>query len=205
MLSLSLAALAGALALAGTAQARGGDYVIVGGSEEAAAQVRAALDASAFDWDVVGPVTIEITRCGCAGAQPGRIVLDEATLTSSPFGPRYAWGIVQHEFAHQLDFLVLGASERRELRRQLGGSAWCHEVPGRPHDENTCERFATAVAWAFWPSRENVQRPDWRTPRPLRAGAFRKLAAHLVSRAAARAQAAGTSIGRWIVETPAQA
>jgi hypothetical protein len=184
-------ALSAALALAGTAQAQGGGYAVVGGSEAAAAQVRAALDASAFDWSVLpAQVTIEITRCGCAGAQPGTIVLDEETLTSSPFGPRYAWGIVQHELAHQLDFLLFARRERRILRRQLGGSAWCHEQAGVAHDANVCERFATAVAWAFWPSRENVQRPAWRAPRPLRARSFRRLATRLVAHAAARARAA---------------
>ena len=42
-------------------------------------------------------------------------------LVSSPFGPRYAWGIVQHEYAHQVDFLLFGRSERRAIRRVLGG------------------------------------------------------------------------------------
>jgi hypothetical protein len=51
---------------------------------------------------VPGTITISISRCGCAGATPGSILLDEDTLTSSPFGARYAWGIVQHEYAHQV-------------------------------------------------------------------------------------------------------
>jgi hypothetical protein len=55
--------------------------------------VVAALDASAFDWSLIGrPVTVQISDCGCAGSRPGVVVLDETMLASSPYGRAYTWG-----------------------------------------------------------------------------------------------------------------
>ncbi|HEX2045489.1 MAG TPA: hypothetical protein VHF23_07685 [Gaiellaceae bacterium] len=179
-LLLPLALLVGVLVPAGDALARGGDYTIEGGSLEAQAQVHAALAASRFDWGVVpARITIRITRCGCAGSRPGEIVLDEDALVRSPFGPRYAWGVVQHEYAHQVDWLVLRPRERRALARRLGARAWCHDEPGLAHDDYGCERFATSLAWAYWRSPENVQRPTWE--RPFQPRPFRSLLARFVS------------------------
>jgi hypothetical protein len=159
-----LAAFATAFACAGPASASGGNYTIVGGSDEARAQVRAALAVSSFDWSrVPATVTIRITNCGCAGAKPGEIVLDEKTLAGSPFGARYAWGIVQDEYAHQVDYFLFGPRERATLMRRIGGKAWCYEVGGFAHDNYGCERFAAMVAWAYWPSRDNIRRPVWGT------------------------------------------
>jgi len=184
ILRTTLAALFAALCLAGGAQAAGGNFVFVGGSDEAREQVQSALEASRFDWDVVPEqVTIQISRCGCGGARPGVIVLDEDILVSSPFGPRYAWGIVQHEYAHQVDFLLFGRSERRAIRRVLGGADWCYERPGLGHDDHGCERFATMSAWSYWRSPDNVQRPDWAARPPVRPVAFRRLVNRLVAQA----------------------
>jgi hypothetical protein len=178
---LALALATAFLVSAGEALARGGDYVIEGGSPEAQGQVRAALEASRFDWGVVRErITIRITRCGCAGARPGEIVLDEDVLTRSPFGPRYAWGIVQHEYAHQVDWFVLRPRERRALGRRLGTRAWCYEVSGLAHDDYGCERFATLLAWAYWRSPANVQRPSWERWRMAGPRAVRTLVAGLV-------------------------
>jgi len=150
---------AGLLASASPARSSGGDYVFIGGSEPARETVRAALGASSFDWDrVPHTITIRIAGCGCAGAKPGEILLDEQVLTSTSFGARYAWGIVQHEYAHQVAYLMLDRRDRRRVIRLLGGSDWCYEVAGLPHDEHACERFAATFAWAFWPSRRNISR-----------------------------------------------
>jgi hypothetical protein len=179
-----LAACTAFLAAAGDAFPAGGHYVFAGGSPEARLQVRAALDRSAFDWDVVpGPITIRITDCGCAGSRPGEVVLDERLLTASPLGPRYAWGIVQHEYAHQLDFLVLDQADRYRLSRRFGARAWCTDVAGFRHDDYGCERFATLVAWAYWRSAANVQRPDWRPAAAptLRRAAVRAFVARLLA------------------------
>jgi hypothetical protein len=188
-LLLLLVILIGALLPVGNALASGGDYVFVGGSDEARAQVRAALERSAFDWDrVPAQVTIRITGCGCAGAKPGEIVLDERQLTRSPFGAKYAWGIVQHEYAHQIDFLLLSTRQRAALSRRLGAPAWCYEVRGLAHDDYGCERFATLVAWAYWASPANVQRPDWGSG--LTRAEFRALLGRLLG-APTRASLAG--------------
>jgi hypothetical protein len=191
----TVALLVAFLALSGTAHARGGNYVFEGGSEEARAQVRAALGASSFNWNVVRrQVTIVIADCGCAGAEPGRIFLDESTLVSSPFGRRYAWGIVQHEYAHQVDFLLFSQAERRALRKQLGGADWCHERQGVGHDDHGCERFATALTWAYWRSPDNVQRPHWAGKKPAVAP-FKRLVNRLVRQAAARPSHAAAPAG----------
>lgn len=183
-LLLVLATALAFLASAGDALAVGGNYVFAGGSTEAQAQVRAALDRSVFDWSVVPEqITVRITSCGCAGSKPGEIVLDEAQLTSSPLGKRYAWGIVQHEYAHQVDFFVLDQDDRARLARRFGAAAWCYELPGLAHDAYGCERFATLVAWAHWRSPANVQRPDWRpgdAPR-LRRDRVRAFVARLLA------------------------
>jgi hypothetical protein len=148
------------LAFAGSALAKGGNYVIDGGSPEAQATVRSALEASRFDWSRVPvQVTIQITNCGCAGAQPGTIVLDESMLTSSAFGARYAWGIVQHEYAHQVDFFLLTTSDRRAIRKALGGADWCNEAADVAHDQHGCERFAEAFAWSYWPRQTTPSEP----------------------------------------------
>jgi hypothetical protein len=136
----------------------GGHYAFVGGSDAARAAVHSVLDASRFDWDLVEEeITIRITDCGCAGANPGEIILDEEGLTNPRFGPKYAWGIVQHEYAHQVDFFLLDARDRRRVRQWLGGSDWCHEDPDVDHDDHDCERFASSLAWAYWPRyRRNI-------------------------------------------------
>jgi hypothetical protein len=113
--------------------------------------VRSALDASRFDWDLVDEeITIRIIDCGCAGASPGEILLDEAVLTDPRFGPKYAWGIVQHEYAHQVAFFLLDAAARRRAQAWLGGSDWCSEDETVEHDDRACERFASSLAWAYW-------------------------------------------------------
>jgi hypothetical protein len=147
-----------AFVLAGEAKAVGGHYAFVGGSDAARAAVHSALDASRFDWDLVEEeITIRITDCACAGASPGEIILDEEVLTDPRFGPKYAWGIVQHEYAHQVDFFLLDARDRRRVGQWLGGSDWCYEDPDVDHDDHACERFASSLAWAYWPRpRRNI-------------------------------------------------
>jgi hypothetical protein len=99
------------------ADAAGGSYRFSGGSESARATMRNALEGSAFDWSLVPePVTIEIVNRGCAGARSGVIVLDERLLESRPYGRAYTWGVVQHEYAHQLWWLALDDAQRSSLR-----------------------------------------------------------------------------------------
>jgi hypothetical protein len=135
--------------------------VFTGGSDTARAQVVAALQGSIFDWSLVGQVvTVEIRDCGCAGARPGAVVLDETMLGSQPYGRAYTWGIVQHELAHQVWWFALDDEQRRELKGVLGGSDLCYEQPGLPHDAHACERFASTLAWAYWPVAGNPAEPE---------------------------------------------
>ena len=146
-----------ALVLAGSARAVGGDYVFVGGSDAARDAASAALEASRFDWDrVPEQITIRILECGCGGASPGEILLDEQVLTNPRFGPRYAWGIVQHEYAHQVAYFLLDARARRRVQAWLGGADWCYEDERVAHDDHACERFASSLAWAYWPRQDNI-------------------------------------------------
>jgi len=143
-----------ALALAPNALAGGGRYTFDGGTKAQQAQVRAALNASTFDWNAVpGPVVVHIGRGDGPHAVAGQIWLDASLLDSG----RFSWGVVQHEYAHQLDFAVLTDSMRTRLHAVLGGSSWWG---GADHGSLDCERFADALAWAYWQSPDNVMRPE---------------------------------------------
>ena len=148
-----------ALALPARAHAAGGRYVLVGGTKTERRTVVSALDASAFNWDVVARrVTIKIVRGHDSEALPGTIWLDADLLDAGQF----AWGVVQHEYAHQVDYLLLDDSQRGYLLQHLGGVGWCMEAPGLAHGEYGCERFASTLAWAYWPSPNNCMKPESR-------------------------------------------
>src|SRR5438874_9588125 len=156
-LVLFLAAI-GALAGAGSALAGGGNYVIDGGTPYEQQQVRSALAASSFNWSVVpGPVTIHIAPSPASEAVPGAIYLDPALLDSGEF----SWGVVQHEYAHEVDFALMDAAKHAQLNATLGGTAWCYSDSATPlmHNQYGCERFASTLAWAYWQSPENCMRP----------------------------------------------
>ena len=167
-----------ALALAPSALAQGGNYVVDGGTRAEQLQVKAALDASSFDFSVVpGTVAIQIERGVAPYSTPGRIVLDAGLLDTG----RLSWGVVQHEYAHQVDFALLTDPLRARLETLVGGSSWW----SGSHDSLACERFADALAWAYWPSPDNVLRPD----RPL-AEQFRATLALLIPGVSGRSIAA---------------
>jgi hypothetical protein len=146
-----------ALALPTWAHAGGGNYLLVGGTKTERHAVVAALEASSFHWDLVPRrIIINIVRGEDSHAIPGELWLDADLLDAGVF----AWGVVQHEYAHQVDFLVLSNEQRGVLLRALGGSAWCSEVPGLTHADYGCERFASTLAWSYWPSPDNCMRPE---------------------------------------------
>ena len=133
-------------------------YRFDGGTPRERAQVRSALRASSFDWRVVPVmVTVHIIRdLGTSEAAPGEIWLDAGLLDSGIF----AWGVVQHEFAHQVDFLCLDDAARALLLGELGGTGWWASGGGiARHSDAAAERFASTLAWAYWPSRLNVMGP----------------------------------------------
>jgi hypothetical protein len=153
-----LAALAAAAILfPATALAGGGDYAFDGATRTERSTVRAALNASAFDWSIVPQrVTVHVGAYGVSHSQPGHIFLDRRLLASG----RFAWATVMDEYAHQVDFLVLDPAQRALLQQQLGAGAWCYETPGLSHGANGCERFSSMVAWAYWPTKDNAYAPS---------------------------------------------
>ena len=156
MLRRLAAVLALAVVMPASAQAAGGNYVFQGASAGERSTVRAALNASSFDWGVVAKqVTVHVGRYGVSHSTPGNLWLDRGLLASG----RFAWATVMDEYAHQVDFFVLDPARRALLQQRLGASAWCYEVSGLAHGAHGCERFASMVAWAYWPSKENSYRP----------------------------------------------
>jgi hypothetical protein len=145
-----------ALVLPASALSIGGDYAFDGATAGERATVRAALNASSFDWSLVPQrVTIHVGSVGTSHATPGHIWLDRGLLAAG----RFAWPSVMDEYAHQVDFLVLDPLRRSILQQRLGASAWCYETAGLAHSAYGCERFSSMVAWAYWPTRESAYRP----------------------------------------------
>jgi hypothetical protein len=176
-LACSLAAPAGALAI-------GGNYVIAGGTPYQQQQVRQALAISSFDWSVVPvQITITIGATQTSEAYPGEIRLSGSLLSSG----RFSWGVVQHEYAHQVDFFLLSDTTRTALTSLLGARDWCFEgtEAGRlRHDEHGCERFASTLAWSYWPVPENCMRPTAASDESaaMAPAAFRALMAGLLGK-----------------------
>jgi hypothetical protein len=156
---LLLAAIVGALAAPGVASARGGDYVFRGATAAEQSQVRAALDASSFDWGLVGArITIHVRTGIVSHSTRGHIWLDSRLLRAG----RFAWATIQDEYAHQLDFFRFDERTRRRLTAELRAKDWCYTVDGLAHSEYGCERFASTLVWTYWQSPENAYRPTSR-------------------------------------------
>ncbi|MDQ3067084.1 MAG: hypothetical protein M3R12_08030, partial [Actinomycetota bacterium] len=127
MLRRLAATIAAALVLPASALAGGGNYTFEDATHAERTTVRAALNASSFDWGIVPqPVTIHVGEIGVSYATPGHIWLDRGLLAAG----RFAWATVMDEYAHQVDFFVLDAPRRALIQQRLGGSAWCHETAG---------------------------------------------------------------------------
>jgi hypothetical protein len=153
-----LIAVTAALALAGNALASGGNYVFQGGTPYEQLQVRDALDASSFNWSIVPEqITITITPLGTSEAVPGQIWLDPSVLDAGEF----SWGVVQHEYAHEVDFELLNPTIEAQLETALGGTVWCYaDDPSLQHNQYGCERFASTLAWAYWQNPDNCMQPS---------------------------------------------
>jgi hypothetical protein len=159
-------------------------YTFDGGTRKERETVVAALRASSFDWSVVpGPIVIHIVDGEPSRSIPREIWLDGDLLNAGEF----AWGVVQHEYAHQVDYLLFDDAERALLLKRLGGRDWCYGTPGLAHDQYGCERFASTFAWAYTPSRENSMRPTGRGDESaaMAPAKFRALVARLTMPAAA--------------------
>jgi hypothetical protein len=168
-----------ALSRPASAQAVGGRYAFDGGTPREQRQVTRALEVSDFHWDAVpGRVVIHIERGTDSHATPGHIWLDADLLEAGSF----AWGVVQHEYAHQVDFVLFDDADRATLLSKLGGRSWCTNDARFTHEELGCERFASTLAWAYWPSPENCMRPEGPADESaaLPAAEFRALVSELV-------------------------
>jgi len=169
-----------ALVLAGSCRAGGGNYVFVGGTPAEQAQVRAALEASSFDWGLVPlQVTIHIGRgIPQSYSTPGQIWLDADLLDAGTF----SWGVVQMEYGQQVQFALLDQAMKARLTTLLGARQWCYESTSLPRGDNGCERFSATLAWAYWPSAANSMKPsgagDWSAS--MNAADFRALLAQLI-------------------------
>jgi hypothetical protein len=139
------------------ALAGGGSYTFAGGTAGEQATVRAALAASSFDWNLIPRrVTVHIGIYADSFSTPGDVYLESALLDSGKF----AWGVVQHEFGHQVDFFLLDDAKRALLQQALGASDWCYQDPALRHSDHGCERFASELAWSYWPSADNSMQPS---------------------------------------------
>jgi hypothetical protein len=129
---------------------------------------------------VPGPIVIHVVGDVPSHSLSGEIWLDANLLDSGEF----AWGVVQHEYAHQVDYLLLDDAERALLLQRLGGRGWCYSEPGLAHDQYGCERFASTFAWSFWPSAKNSMRPVRRGDESaaMAPARFRALVTRLTSR-----------------------
>jgi hypothetical protein len=169
-----------ALVLAGSCRAGGGNYAFTGGTTAEQAQVRAALESSSFDWDLVPTqVRIHIERgIPESYSTPGQIWLDANVLDAGKF----SWGVVQMEYGQQVQFALLDQAMKARLTPLLGARQWCYESASLPRGENGCERFSATLAWAYWPSAENSMQPsgpgDWSAS--TNAADFRALLAQLI-------------------------
>jgi hypothetical protein len=151
--SALLAAIAALLLSAAPAHAGGGSYAFAGGTASQREQVRRALDASSFPWSIVpGRVVIHIVPGHDAEALPGHIWVDANLLDGTTFG----WGVVQHEYAHQVDFLLFDDATRERLNAVLGGDTW---YQSGAHGAAGVERFASTLAWSYWTTSQNAMEP----------------------------------------------
>ena len=180
---LAVLTAAACLASPATTAGAGGGYRFDGGTKQQRETVVAALRASSFDWSVVPrPITIHIVDGEPSRSIPHEIWLDADLLDAGEF----AWGVVQHEYAHQVDYLLFDETERSLLLKRLGGRDWCYGTPGLAHDQYGCERFASTLAWSFWPSAENSMRPTGRRDESaaMAPAKFRALVSRLTSHTA---------------------
>lgn len=182
---LAVASLA-ALALVPQASAYGGRYRIEGGTTYERQQVVQALDISGFNWSVV-PWTVRITITtgtltlggfDAGGVSPPRHITLRADALDQ--GVR-SWGLVQHEYAHQVDEARFNDSIRKRLTYTFLAKTWWWR-PGMSHSKAGAERFASTLAWTYWPSPDNIlgARDEYEEARAMAPGPFKRLMRILV-------------------------
>jgi hypothetical protein len=158
---------------AAPAYAGGGHYSFDGGTKAQRATVTDALQASSFNWSLVArTIQVRIAPGAPSEATVGVISLDANLLDAGTM----SWGVVQHEYAHQVDFFLLGDPQRAQLFASLGGGSWWQNG-SLPHDQLASERFASTLAWAYWQSPQNIMKPTGPNDEAgaVQPGAFRQL------------------------------
>jgi hypothetical protein len=168
-----------ALALTGQAQAAGGNYVFDGGTAKQRTQVRSALNASAFNWNLVkAQIKVHIAPVGQSYSTRGDIYLDSSLLNAG----RFSWAMVQDEYSHQIDYFLFDTTTRSKLNALLGGKDWCYGVSGLKHGEYGCERFSSTLVWAYWQSSQNTYKPTTKSSEAaaMSPAKFRSLMSQLV-------------------------
>jgi hypothetical protein len=164
-----LAASSAALVCPAFGRASSRDVGFAGGSRVEQAQVREALVASSFDWNMLpGTVVVHIAPLDAGGyATPGNVFLDSRLLDAGEF----SWGVVQHEFGHEVDFLMLHDDDRSILQDALGATAWCSQSDGLPHSAVSVSRRSSPGPTGrrrriqCVPKTSEANRPAWRPPR----------------------------------------
>jgi hypothetical protein len=193
--ALLVATLSG-LVLSTNALASGGSYAFEGGTPKQRATVSAALDASAFPWDIVPKqIKIRIGKGYDSEASRGTISLDSDLLDAGVF----SWGTVQHEYAHQVDYFLFDDATRARLFPILGGRCW-FATCGALHGELTSERFASTLAWSYWPRYSNTMKPEGPGDESaaMKPGAFRSLMAQVLGVPAALPAPAQAADHEWM-------
>jgi hypothetical protein len=149
-----------ACAISPAAHASGGNYVIQGGTPYEQSQVHQALDASSFNWNLVTQqILIDIDPTITRDQSiPGEIFLNPDLLNAGEL----SWGVVQNEYAHQVDLYLLTPAQDALFNTALGGTAWCYsDQLGLQLAQYGCERFASTLAWAYWQSPQNCIQPAY--------------------------------------------
>jgi hypothetical protein len=115
-----------ALVLVTPARALGGRVAFVGGTSGERAEVLNALEVSRFNWNVVpAQIRIHIAPGETSHAVKGEIWLDADLLGAGTF----AWGVVQHEYAHRVDFFSWTTAIARSSRKSSGPMPGVRTVP----------------------------------------------------------------------------
>ena len=174
-----------ALAIVPEAGAYGGRYRIEGGTKYERQQVVQALDVSGFNWSVVPwlvRITIRAGRLTTGGVEAGGVSPPRhITLRADQLdqGIR-SWGLVQHEYAHQVDFALFNSSIRKRLTYLLMAETWWWK-PGMAHSQAGAERFASTLAFTYWPSPDNMLGTySFEESRAMAMGPFKKLMRELM-------------------------
>jgi len=175
-----------ALVGAADAAAKGGHYRFDGGTVAERQQVVGALSVSSFNWSVVPwTITIHIRSATWSRGSdeslgysvPGHIYLSKKLLDEPG---QMSWGYVKHEYAHEVDSSRFNEAIRKRLNYLLVGKSWWWH-PGMTHAQVGGERFASTLAWTYWPSPNNIL-DTWaeNEARAMLPGPFKKIMRSLV-------------------------